>query len=268
MDENDESPAGVSPRVLLAEDNEISQIATRRLLQRGGVDVDIACDGREAIERAAVTRYDAILMDCEMPEVDGFSAAQSIRAGNGPNRATPILAFTAHDTPDEQAKCLAAGMDEVIAKPLRVADLERVLGRASATVGPPGTSSDSAGDTYELIDLGVVGEVLSDGGWEAGLIETFLGQTETRLGRLRDAVARRDAVRAGAIAHSLKGSCATFGAVRMAAVAALIHDHDGERLLAQARLHLPWLQELLPFTREALQRAAVAAAGRHEDEAP
>ena len=249
-------------RVLLAEDSEISQIATGRLLRRHGIEVHIAGNGREAIERAAAMRYDAILMDCEMPEVDGFAAVQSIRsAGQGPNRGTLILAFTAYDTPDERARCVAAGMDGVIAKPLRMPDVQRVLdGRSAARDGSASRGGPATETEYELIDLGVAEDVLDDGGWEAGLIDSFLEQTESRLAHLRDAVERGDATSGAAIAHSLKGTCAVFGAARMARLAGLVDAEEGEQLLAQARAQLPALHELLPRTRDELERAAATAA--------
>jgi PAS domain S-box-containing protein len=114
-------------RVLVAEDNEINQLAARGVLERFGLSVDIASDGREAIEASARFRYAAVFMDCQMPEVDGYTATGVIRHREGTGRHTPIIAMTAHTMAGDRDKCLAAGMDDYIPKPVRFANVETVL---------------------------------------------------------------------------------------------------------------------------------------------
>jgi len=110
--------AHAGARVLLAEDEPVCREVARELLEAAGLVVDVAEHGRQAVEMAAAQSYAAILMDMQMPEMNGVEAARAIRAGNGPNRATPILAMTANVLDTDRQACLTAGMNEHIAKPV------------------------------------------------------------------------------------------------------------------------------------------------------
>jgi PAS domain S-box-containing protein len=114
-------------RILLVEDNPVNQQVAMRMLRKLGHDVDIAHNGFEAVDAAGRTTYDAVLMDCQMPELDGYSATLRIRAGESSSRRVPIVAVTANAAVDDRERCLAAGMDDYLAKPLRLSDLARVL---------------------------------------------------------------------------------------------------------------------------------------------
>jgi len=116
-------------RVLAAEDNAVNQRVLVRLLERLGCRVDLASDGREAVERVRSGSYDLLLMDCQMPVLDGFEATREIRALDGEAARIPIVAVTAHALPGDRERCLAQGMDDYVTKPLRVRDLERVIAR-------------------------------------------------------------------------------------------------------------------------------------------
>jgi CheY-like chemotaxis protein len=121
-------------RVLLAEDNLINQRLETRLLQREGCQVDVATNGREAVKKAIAFNYDLIFMDCQMPEMDGLESAAAIRSLRV---KTPIVALTANAMPGDRARCMTAGMDDYISKPVKVAELRRVLDRwAIATPMP------------------------------------------------------------------------------------------------------------------------------------
>jgi PAS domain S-box-containing protein len=122
-------PAAHGPRVLLAEDNPVNRQLALRLLQKLGCRVDTAGNGREAAEAVARAEYALVLMDCEMPEMDGFEAAAAIRRGETASRRVPIIAVTASAMQGDREACLAAGMDDYLSKPLRPSDLERMLGR-------------------------------------------------------------------------------------------------------------------------------------------
>ena len=125
------------PLVLVAEDNETNRLVAKVLLDKLGMRMAVACDGREAIEMAATHAYDAILMDCMMPKVDGLQATQEIRAAEGTSRV-PIIAMTALAMPGDRERCLAAGMDDYLSKPVRLETLRAVIHRwlpvADATV--------------------------------------------------------------------------------------------------------------------------------------
>jgi CheY-like chemotaxis protein len=109
-------------RILLAEDNVINQKVAVRLLERMGHRVDIASDGREAVDAATRCAYDLVLMDCQMPNLDGYAATRAIRQLD-PSRLIPIVAMTASATPEAQRRCREAGMDDFLTKPVVAARL-------------------------------------------------------------------------------------------------------------------------------------------------
>jgi len=254
-------------RVLVAEDNEINQIAARRVLQKLGFAVDIADNGRVAIEMTARNKYAAVFMDCQMPEVDGYTAAEAIRRRESIGDRTPIIAMTAHTMQGDREKCLAAGMDDYIAKPLRVAEFERVLapllslhhkGATSRREHQDNRKPPSAVDTESLLDYAIVAELLSDGGREEGLVSLFVTASHERLHELAEALETGDASKVAAVAHSLKGACATFGAVRMASIAARLSDLSGQGILDGARQLQVELADALALTQTAIEEAAAA----------
>jgi len=124
---------GTAIRVLVAEDNAVNQKVVLRMLERLGVRADVAASGREAVEMLAILPYDLILMDCHMPEMDGYAATRAIRAQKGVSSRVPIVALTAEAMEGARERCLAEGMDDYIAKPLKSEDLVRALTKWVAT---------------------------------------------------------------------------------------------------------------------------------------
>ena len=128
-------------RVLVAEDNLISQIFAVALLKKFGCIADVAANGRETVEFFRRQAYDLILMDCHMPEMDGYEATAEIRrleqASAGCRAPLPILALTASAMMEDQSQCLHAGMNAVLTKPLRAEDLRQALEHWTLSVGPP-----------------------------------------------------------------------------------------------------------------------------------
>ena len=204
------------PKVLVAEDNTINQFAAIRLLGTLGIDVDIAANGREAIVLSATNAYAAVFMDCQMPEVDGYTATKVIRARERQegDQRVPIVALTAHALEGDKQKCLAAGMDEYLTKPLRIQTLqelvERVpgLGLRQSPTGPGDAAGGSIFDPAPLSEFG-------DPETEAALAAMFLDQAAERVDALSDAIRSADPDRLHSLAHGLKGSAATVGAARM-----------------------------------------------------
>ena len=134
----------VSPRekpetcwqVLLVEDNLVNQLVAKRLLEKAGTNVEIAANGLEAVAAVERKHYDLVFMDIQMPEMDGYQATAEIRRRQGRARHTPIIALTAHAMPEDRQRCLAAGMDDYLSKPVAPEDLQGALrrwGRAGAS---------------------------------------------------------------------------------------------------------------------------------------
>ena len=119
--------AGTRLRVLVVEDNEINQKVTRRLLEREGCTVAMANDGREGIDAVTRESFDLVLMDCQMPGIDGYEATRQIRALGERFASLPIVALTASALPNERARCMASGMSDCLTKPLRAGELTRLI---------------------------------------------------------------------------------------------------------------------------------------------
>ena len=127
--------SGSAARVLVVEDNEINQLVAVRMLEQRGFTVDVAADGLEALGMHATTTYDAIFMDCQMPELDGYDTTREIRRREGDGPRTPIVAMTASTLPGDNERCFAAGMDFYTGKPIRPSSLDHILAQ---TIGHPG----------------------------------------------------------------------------------------------------------------------------------
>jgi CheY-like chemotaxis protein len=114
--------------VLVVEDNPANQQVAQLMLEHLGYEVNVAASGGQAVEMVAANTYAAVLMDCQMPGMDGFEATRQIRLRH-PDRTLPVIAFTANVSADDRQRCLEAGMSDFLAKPVRVADLGEMLGR-------------------------------------------------------------------------------------------------------------------------------------------
>ncbi len=122
-------PSGVrARRILVAEDHPVNQLIAQKLLERLGFEVDVAGNGLEALTAIDRQRYDLVLMDCQMPMLDGYEATRRIRRHPG-GHSLPVVALTAHDLAGDRAKCLAAGMNDYLAKPMDTETLSAVLAR-------------------------------------------------------------------------------------------------------------------------------------------
>jgi len=135
--------SGVPVRVLVAEDNAVNQKVAVRMLERVGLRPDLAADGREAVEMCAMLPYDLIFMDCQMPEMDGYTAAAAIRKQQRSDRQVAIIAMTAEAMEGSRERCIEAGMDDYIAKPVRLDDMVEALKKWI----PKGISAAAGDDT-------------------------------------------------------------------------------------------------------------------------
>jgi CheY-like chemotaxis protein len=214
--------------VLVVEDNAVNQRVAVRMLETRGYRVDAVASGREAVDALAHIPYDLVLMDCQMPEMDGYAATAEIRrrerAQGAATRRTPIIAMTANALKGDAEKCLAAGMDDYLPKPVTVQRLEAALARWS-----PQTR---LGAPEEVVDASIVA-LLRDLHREgrpdilAEVIAVYLCDTPPRLAALHEAVARADAEAVRRETYGLKGSSSQIGAVQVARLCADLEHQAG-----------------------------------------
>jgi len=220
-------PTGRKPRILVAEDNPINQKLARLQLRKLGMEVDTVANGREAVEALSRIPYDVVLMDCQMPELDGYEATREIRRREGTRQHTKIIAMTAHALAGDRDKCLEAGMDAYVSKPVRAEMLEttlrQVIGSGAANGienGAPPAVTEAAGDPAALngaappFDAKTLAALRDDGLLDE-LIDLFLGDTPAAIERIGAAFALKDFKSAASESHRLKGSAAALGAQPM-----------------------------------------------------
>jgi PAS domain S-box-containing protein len=210
--------------ILLAEDNPTNQKLARLLLGKLGYAVHVVGNGLEAVEAVETVPYAAVLMDCQMPVMDGYDATLAIRkAEQETGKHVPIIAMTANAMQGDRERCLALGMDDYISKPIKSDQLAEVLARWSGASEPPArAAADATAATaplrFELLreycgdDLDAIREIL----------DVFAESTADLLRRMRASLAGRDAAAAKALAHELKGASGNLGLNEMAAAAAAL----------------------------------------------
>src|SRR5881396_1310295 len=207
-------------RILLAEDNPVNQqVATAMLLKRGH-QVDVVSNGREAVEAVAAEGYDVVLMDIQMPEMDGFEATEEIRALLQ-GRTLPIIALTAHALSGERERCLARGMSGYLAKPFKAHDL------FAAVEGRGAQPADAAAAPSPAVDLAAFRRTMEEAGaGEAvdGILETFVATLPQRLEALVAAAGGTEADPLQRAAHAFRSAAGTIGAGHLAA---LLEDMEG-----------------------------------------
>jgi CheY-like chemotaxis protein len=255
------SPAGRG-RVLVVEANAVNQRVAVRMLEKQGYHADAVANGHEAVDALAQIPYDLVLMDCQMPEMDGYAATAAIRRcerdQGAAARRTPIIGMTANALQGDAEKCLAAGMDGYLAKPVTAHQLAAVLTRWSAQA-EPGVAQEAV-DTSTLAALrNLQGEVQPD--IRAELIAVYLRDTPPRLAALREALARADAGALRGAAHCLKGSSSHMGAVQMAQLCADLEEQARSADLADAAQTLRRLEAAFGPVHAHLQ----AVAGERSD---
>jgi two-component system, sensor histidine kinase and response regulator len=211
-------------RLLLAEDNLINQKVAVAMLSGAGYRVDTVMDGAAAVQAAAAHPYAAILMDCQMPELNGYEATAAIRLQEGITRHTPIIAMTAGARREDRDRCLAEGMDGYLAKPVSkdtlLALVARCVKREPVITAPPvrtgyvsadeTTFDQAVFDQLRVVANGDEHEFLEE------LVDQFAHDTEPLLGELREALVTGDTPAVGRIAHSIRGSASQLGGRRLA----------------------------------------------------
>jgi polar amino acid transport system substrate-binding protein len=231
------------PLILLAEDNLVNQKVAQVQIQKLGYTLHIVNNGQQAVDAAQAERYAVILMDCQMPVMDGFEATAAIRKAeqSGANRI-PIIAMTANAMQGDRERCLAAGMDDYISKPISAELLAAALSRWVA--GPPADTvalvltpfAEPPEPPPQLIDFALLEDYFGDDPQVlAQLLELFQTSTLSLLEKLHAAVAVRDESSVMALSHEAKGSCGNLGIERMAHIATqletAVEEADWPRIL-------------------------------------
>ncbi|NHZ94643.1 EAL domain-containing protein [Massilia sp. CCM 8734] len=259
------APPRTSFRILVAEDNRTNQMVAAGMLAMNGCACEFAANGREALEAARSGNFDLILMDCSMPEMDGYEATAHIRAfEHGSGRRTPLVAMTANTQRGDAEKCLAAGMDDYLAKPITLFELRQKLdrwlprGEESRSAMRGGDNGDSAKYAPETGDSPIdqamfvkLREIM--GPSLAQAISPFLEDTPHYLLDLETAAHGGDFDTARAKAHAIKGSSGNLGATHLAQLAKEAEEHA---IAGRPELIVP----LLPRLRVAYNAVAGALA--------
>jgi signal transduction histidine kinase/CheY-like chemotaxis protein/HPt (histidine-containing phosphotransfer) domain-containing protein len=214
--------------ILLAEDNEINTLLACTLLEEAGYTVECAVNGREAVAAAQRCRFDLILMDVQMPEMDGLEATRLIRKLGGPAAQTPIVAMTANAMRSDQDTCLDAGMNDFVSKPidpdafLKVVDRFMPAAEACAEDEAPAAGPSDTPD-LDTSHLDGLMRLLPAARFRM-VVESYLGAAEGRLRRIEDLARNMDFEQMAREAHDLKGVSGNFGAKRLQSLAERLED--------------------------------------------
>jgi CheY-like chemotaxis protein/HPt (histidine-containing phosphotransfer) domain-containing protein len=254
--------------VLLAEDNPVNQRVARTVLEKQGHTVVSAHNGREALARVQAERFDVVLMDVQMPELDGLEATRAIREiESGTGARVPIIGVTAHAMKGDRERCLASGMDGYVAKPIRPPALFAAIDEAIARHPPPPASPSAGRSEAEAVsahdqvldEAGLIALVSSDGKLIQELAGLFLEDSPQRMAEIRSALESGDLSLLQIAAHTLKGSAGSLCGPSAADAALRIEMLAQEGDLAQARVLYPALNEEV----SKLQEALTLLAGRY-----
>ena len=264
-----ETPAQLSARVLVVEDNVVNQRVAVRLLEKLGCRVDVAANGLEAVELLAELAYDAVFMDCQMPEMDGFQATTIVRqreASSGHH--VPIIAMTANAMQGDRERCLAAGMDDYVSKPVTfeaLAAVARKWAGASPTppprpisVPPPAAAVADMADSPALDEAAALAYAGGDRQLLGELLGIFVADTPQHLEAIRDAVAGAQPAALMRAAHTLSGSLRVLGAAASIALVGQLESLVREDRLEGAAAVLARLEPELARVQSAAAEAIAA----------
>lgn len=238
-------------KILLAEDNHFNQQITTLTLQKHGYVVDVADSGRQTIEKWMDGRYDLILMDLEMPDIDGLEATAAIRRiEKGKGGHIPIFAVSAHQRASHMNKCIAAGMDDYITKPVNVEDLSMKIKNYSAKTAP---ASQNGAEGGVLFDLSSLRGMFSESEVRE-LVTLFLKRGRELIGEIDAAITTKDVASLRLKAHQLKGSSSQIHAAPLTRVAAKMEDLADKGETAGADLIFMDMKAIFEKTANALEK--------------
>ena len=230
-----------SLRILVAEDNTVNQKVILLQLKKLGYSADAVANGLEAVEGVRKIPYDVVLMDCHMPEMNGYEATRAIRQMSGRAQLTRIIAVTANADPEERRKCLDVGMDDYLIKPINLEKLKNAMGGIASDIGAAQgvvTASDADAIVDGLKSFGdaaVIGE----------LIDLFLGDAPGKITQAQKAIDAENAAETREAIHSLKGSARNLHAEALARACENLEQQSKNGRLESAAADLKRIEEEL-----------------------
>ncbi|MDX2231230.1 MAG: response regulator [Leptolyngbyaceae cyanobacterium bins.349] len=256
-------------KILLVEDNVVNQKVTLNQLKSLGYIADVAANGQEALQLLGQIPYDLVFMDCQMPVLDGYRATQAIRQMEGRDRHTVIVALTANAMREDRVRCIQAGMDDYLSKPILKDKLatklrywsqillsqhrEDVMNELTSSL-PPGLETPSP-----LIDWEHLHQVCDHNTeFELELLQTFLEDTEVYLATIAQAIATQDFVTLEQSAHHIKGSSGNTGVIPIYAIATELELQARRQQLEHPEQHLTTLQQALQDVQNLLTRSGMS----------
>lgn len=221
--------------ILIVDDNRTNQLVAKAMLKESGFQADVAANGQEALFLIADKNYDLILMDCNMPVMDGYEATRKIRSLNGDMSKIPIFAMTAVDNPNDIRRCLDVGMNDYLIKPLNLAILRKKL--KDLPVGNPGQFRVSNSQKTSRIDTESFQNLENAIGNKVGeIIDAFFADTPNYIDQIDNALNKQDWSQLHATAHSLKGSSRNLGANMFASICREIEELSQEEDISDSQI--------------------------------
>lgn len=255
--------------MLVVDDHPVNRLLAKHAFERGGCTVDLAVNGREAVQRCGQTAYHLVVMDCQMPVMDGYEACIEIRKREDAGRRVPIVALTAFGSDENREQCLAAGMDEFLVKPVTAEELLRLLERWSSRapvdlpVAPaPPVAPEADAVQPASFDAPGLRRKLAD---DAGLFEELLGLLESTapklLHQIRSGLPAHDFEQIRMASHTVAGAVGNFNASTAYTEARRLEKAAKERMAGECDAAAPDLESAMTELLQDL-RAYVKVAAR------
>ena len=256
-------------KILLVEDTPINLKLVQHQVSLLGHQWESVENGQQALENLAQNDYDIVLMDCQMPVMDGYQATQVLRQREGADRHTVVIGMTAYAMPGDREKCLAVGMDDYLSKPVMVKDLKVMLERWSSVVkgdlqpqksnSQSQTSIDSASDLVDWVRLKEISE--GEPAFQLELVEGFIQEGATFIAQAKFALEAKDWVTLANKAHQIKGASASVAVHLMSEIAANLHERVKANDLEGASELVAQLEQILGRLKEHIDIDATTAEG-------
>jgi PAS domain S-box-containing protein len=251
------APDAAKLRILIAEDNVVNQKVALHQLQKLGYLADVVADGRAALDALEISHFDLVFMDCQMPELDGYAATRELRLWERGDRRTWVVAMTANSLEGDREKCLAAGMDDYLSKPVKTEHLQAAINRFLG-LREIQTEAREEGKS-PAIDLNAISsfrdlDVVTGDDLLLKLIDVFLDNSPKVLADARAALAAHASPQLARAAHTLKGSCSNFGAERLRLACQRLEEFANRGVLEGAEELLVAVEKEFSYVRVALER--------------